>query len=258
MAPTAIATPAPAGGNPGATSAASGHGKTREGSGSTETNEATREPTGGETRPAPIPATPPAQANLGELWQQILASLELPSTRMLLSQQATLHRLDERRAVVRVAGNWIAMVQSRLPLLEGAMAKTLGSPRQVTLEAGDTAQPGGPATDPAPERLRIVEATTAPKAPAESGTFRTEINGVTAGEPLAHHHPAGHREGPAPVAPTAGTAQAEPFGRPAEPQAPLPSTPGNPAFREPSRLDQKARQLAVFFNGDVIEASPGP
>ena len=49
---------------------------------------------------APAPST-----NLPELWQQILGSLELPSTRMLLSQQAQLVRLDANRAVVQVAGN---------------------------------------------------------------------------------------------------------------------------------------------------------
>lgn len=78
-----------------------------------------------------------AAESLPELWQRILAALELPSTRMLLSQQAHLARLDERLAVVRVAGNWISMVQTRLPLLETAVARALGSPRQVTLEAGE-------------------------------------------------------------------------------------------------------------------------
>jgi len=87
--------------------------------------------------------TPP---NLPELWQQILAGLELPSTRMLLSQQAQLIRLDERRAVVRVAGTWMAMVQSRLPLLEKALAQALGSSRQLQLESGDAPlQPPVPA-----------------------------------------------------------------------------------------------------------------
>jgi DNA polymerase-3 subunit gamma/tau len=87
----------------------------------------------------PAPAIPQAEATPGldELWQRILAGLQLPSTRMLLSQQARLKRLDERRAVVRVASTWITMVQSRLPLLEKAMETALGSPRQVTLEASD-------------------------------------------------------------------------------------------------------------------------
>jgi DNA polymerase-3 subunit gamma/tau len=56
---------------------------------------------------------------------------------MLLSQQAQLVRLDEQRAVVRVAGNWMAMVQSRLPLLQNAMARALGGQRQLVLEGGE-------------------------------------------------------------------------------------------------------------------------
>ncbi|MBM5820741.1 MAG: DNA polymerase III subunit gamma/tau, partial [Cyanobacteria bacterium K_DeepCast_150m_m2_101] len=100
-------------------------------------------------QPMGEPAGPPqgdTPQNLPELWQQILAGLELPSTRMLLSQQAQLIRLDDRRAVVRVAGTWMAMVQSRLPLLEKALAQALGSSRQLQLESGDAPlQPPVPA-----------------------------------------------------------------------------------------------------------------
>ena len=85
---------------------------------------------------APTPAPAAANLDLNSLWQQILASLELPSTRMLLTQQGELVRLDNQRAVVRVAPNWAGMVQSRLPLLEQAAAKVLGQPRQVVLETG--------------------------------------------------------------------------------------------------------------------------
>ena len=81
------------------------------------------------------PATPaPSTDDLGELWQQILAGLELPSTRMLLSQQAQLVRIDNQRAVVQVAGNWMGMVQSRVALLEQAIARTMGGTRQLVLE----------------------------------------------------------------------------------------------------------------------------
>jgi DNA polymerase-3 subunit gamma/tau len=55
---------------------------------------------------------------------------------MLLSQQGELVRLDKSKAVVRVAPNWLAMVQSRLPLLEQATERALGSPRQLMLETG--------------------------------------------------------------------------------------------------------------------------
>jgi DNA polymerase III subunit gamma/tau len=215
-------------------------------------------PQGSPGSPIPEPAAAPAPQNLGELWQQILAGLELPSTRMLLSQQAHLHRLDDRRAVVRVSGNWIAMVQSRLPLLEGALARALGSPRQVTLEAGDAASPAGPTPAQAPERPPVVEAATAPEAPAGSGASPAAIDAGAAGEPQVGHQSARPVPSPVPTAPESGAAPAEPVGSPGEPEAPAPAPPRKPAFHEPSKLDQKARQLADFFNGDVVDASPDP
>ena len=118
--------------------------------------------------PAPAPqdeATPPGDPplpsgaghqTLEELWQQILAGLQLPSTRMLLSQQAHLKRLDGHRAVVQVASNWISMVQSRLPLLEKAMEATLGSARTITLEPSNQERPAPPPA-PAPALVRPPE-----------------------------------------------------------------------------------------------------
>ncbi|MFM7228252.1 MAG: DNA polymerase III subunit gamma/tau, partial [Cyanobacteriota bacterium] len=92
---------------------------------------------------------------------QMLANLELPSTRMLLSQQAELVRLDAQRAVVRVAPNWLSMVQTRLPLLEQAAERTLGSARQVLLESG---QPQVPTQPQAPQTPQVPSAP--PPAPA--------------------------------------------------------------------------------------------
>ncbi|WP_353089688.1 DNA polymerase III subunit gamma/tau, partial [Synechococcus lacustris] len=95
--------------------------------------------------------------DLTAIWQQILASLELPSTRMLLSQQGELVRLDKSKAVVRVAPNWLAMVQSRLPLLEQATERALGSPRQLMLETG-SAQTHAPIEVAAPlTPVKIIE-----------------------------------------------------------------------------------------------------
>lgn len=116
--------------------------------------------------PTPPPPTAPASASpaenqngpdLAAIWQQILASLELPSTRMLLSQQGELVRLDKSKAVVRVAPNWLAMVQSRLPLLEQATERALGSPRQLMLETG-IAQTHAPIEVAAPiTPIKIIE-----------------------------------------------------------------------------------------------------
>ena len=167
--------------------------------------------------PAPVSIEPNSSANLPELWQQILAGLELPSTRMLLSQQARLVRLDERRAVVQVAGNWMAMVQSRLPLLEAAVAKALGSPRQLTLEGGgESAAPTGGAPSATTPSAAIASATPRPTPPPPTPA------------PLANPAPL-----PNPAAdPPAAAAIAPPLAAP---------------------LDDKARRLAEFFNGEVVE-----
>ena len=115
---------------------------------------------------AAMPAEP--HSDLASLWQQILASLELPSTRMLLTQQGELVRLDDQRAVVRVAANWAAMVQSRLPLLEQATERALGQRRQVVLETGAITSPSQ-----APARVPTAPSAAAPPpavAPAPAPT----------------------------------------------------------------------------------------
>ncbi|AFY29407.1 DNA polymerase III subunit gamma/tau [Cyanobium gracile] len=194
--------------------------------------------------PPPEPATAPegpvpAGEDLAELWQQILAGLELPSTRMLLSQQAQLLRLDGRRAVVRVAGTWMAMVQSRLPLLEKAVATALGSPRQLTLEAGAseaTPQPQPPPTAPIPLNRREL--------PSPEPQGGPQLEGVPSGP-----RP---RNGELPATTTILQGQA---------RAPVSSEPNDDEIKAgpssrvhaPSRLNEKARNLADFFGGEVIE-----
>ena len=199
--------------------------------------------------PAPTPELPPVApaaaaaaaasngeiTNLPELWQQILGSLELPSTRMLLSQQAQLIRLDANRAVVQVASNWMGMVQSRAALLEQAVAKALGGNRQLILEAGKTAMPS-PIAAPTPSPPR--------PSPASSAT-------PVAPTPTP----------PAPVAPTPAAPMASPSLPQAapKPQSMTPTSGEQPAAPQPetpeqaSGVERQAKNLADFFNGQVLD-----
>ena len=191
--------------------------------------------------PTPTPSAAPAAApelpkvmpaaaegttpNLAELWQQILGSLELPSTRMLLSQQGQLVRLDANRAVVQVASNWMGMVQSRAALLEQAMAKALGGSRQLVLEAssGGAAPKVQPPPAPVvtPSVINTPSPTPEPTPPAQTTTA-----------------PATTPQLPEPVS-----------------QAPKPPEPKRPPANtsEPSGLDRQAKNLADFFNGQVLD-----
>ena len=192
----------------------------------------------------PVPAT--IGTNLPELWQQILGSLELPSTRMLLSQQAQLVRLDASRAVVQVAGNWMGMVQSRASLLEQAVGKALGGSRQLIIEASTGVMPPL-AAPPAP----VVQPT--PTAPAPLETERPQLP-TTAVVPAVV-------DAPKPITPLATNQLAPSHPTPPEPVQTQPSSAGmppapaqNPANTSPSSgLDRHAKNLADFFNGQVLD-----
>ena len=179
----------------------------------------------------PPPAPTPSSGDLPELWQQILGSLELPSTRMLLSQQAHLVRLDANRVVVQVAGNWMSMVQSRSALLEQAVAKALGGNRQLLLEPGSGAVPPPAAAPHKP----VVQ----PPAPVASVTPPppAPVTAATTPRPAPETKP-------------------EPRAKPQEPTQTPPSNISETAPAEPvasSGLDRQAKNLADFFNGQVVD-----
>ena len=179
----------------------------------------------------PPPAPMPSSGDLTELWQQILGSLELPSTRMLLSQQAHLVRLDANRVVVQVAGNWMSMVQSRSALLEQAVAKALGGNRQLLLEPGSGAVPPPAAAPPKP----VVQ----PPAPVASVTPPPPAPVIAATTPR-----------PAPET------KPEPQAKPPEPTQTPPSNISETTQAQPvasSGLDRQAKNLADFFNGQVVD-----
>ena len=195
---------------------------------------------------ASTPTPPTSDTNLPELWQQILGSLELPSTRMLLSQQAQLVRLDANRAVVQVAGNWMGMVQSRASLLEQAVGKALGGSRQLIIEASTGVMPPL-AAPPAP----VVQPT--PTAPAPLETERPQLP-TTAVVPAVV-------DAPKPITPLATNQLAPSHPTPPEPVQTQPSSAGMPPApaqnsantSPPSGLDRQAKNLADFFNGQVLD-----
>jgi len=194
------------------------------------------------------PNPPTGSTNLPELWQQILGSLELPSTRMLLSQQAQLVRLDANRAVVQVAGNWMGMVQSRSSLLEQAVAKALGGSRQLIIEASTSAI-AAPATPAVP----VVQPPQTAPAPVETETPqlpKTAVVPAVVDAPSPVPPPAPSPLIPAKPAPTK-TVQAQPSSAVMAPASIQNQNPANGS--SPSGIDRQAKNLADFFNGQVLD-----
>ncbi len=68
----------------------------------------------------------PGSINLKDKWELILSKLELPSTRMLLSQQAELENFDSEQVTIALSPNWEDMIKSRKVIIENTLKKIFG------------------------------------------------------------------------------------------------------------------------------------
>jgi len=68
----------------------------------------------------------PGSNNLKDKWELILSKVELPSTRMLLSQQAELENFDSQKITIALSPNWENMIKSRKVIIENTVKKIFG------------------------------------------------------------------------------------------------------------------------------------
>ncbi len=68
----------------------------------------------------------PESNNLKDQWELILSKVELPSTRMLLSQQAELESFDSEKITIALSPNWENMIKSRKVIIENTVKKIFG------------------------------------------------------------------------------------------------------------------------------------
>ncbi len=73
--------------------------------------------------------------NLKEKWSLILSKLELPSTRMLLSQQAELISIQSKIVEIGLAPNWENMIKSRKVVIEDAVKKIFGEHMAISFKS---------------------------------------------------------------------------------------------------------------------------
>jgi len=66
-------------------------------------------------------------SNLKDKWELILSKVELPSTRMLLSQQAELESFDSEKITIALSPNWESMIKSRKVIIENTVKKIFGN-----------------------------------------------------------------------------------------------------------------------------------
>ncbi len=68
----------------------------------------------------------PGSNNLKDKWELILSKVGLPSTRMLLSQQAELESFDSEKITIALSPNWENMIKSRKVIIENTVKKIFG------------------------------------------------------------------------------------------------------------------------------------
>ena len=68
----------------------------------------------------------PESNHLKDKWELILSKVELPSTRMLLSQQAELESFDSEKITIALSPNWENMIKSRKVIIENTVKKIFG------------------------------------------------------------------------------------------------------------------------------------
>ncbi len=70
-----------------------------------------------------------------EKWELILSKLELPSTKMLLSQQAELASIDSNEVLIALSPNWENMIKSRKVIIENAIKKVFGDKMKLNFSS---------------------------------------------------------------------------------------------------------------------------
>jgi len=68
----------------------------------------------------------PESNNLKDKWELILSKVELPSTKMLLSQHAELDSFDSEKITIALSPNWENMIKSRKVIIENTVKKIFG------------------------------------------------------------------------------------------------------------------------------------
>ena len=63
---------------------------------------------------------------LNEIWELILSKIELPSTKMLLTQEGELLGFNSNNVEIALSSNWYNLIMSRRLIIENAVRKVFG------------------------------------------------------------------------------------------------------------------------------------
>jgi len=197
------------------------------------------------------------QTDLNQLWQEVLAYLQPPSTQMLLRQQGSLISFDGQVAQIAISAKWHPTVKERASRVEAAFQKACNCPVVVRIDAAGSPPPqtgnvvddakGTAPSQPAPPTnpawTDISPAASSPSYPSNSASVKPKStqDGVANGtaQPSRNGHAQPPDQSPdRPLAKFAADAT----------DAILSAS----AWEAEDKVTEAAKSLANFFNGQVV------
>jgi len=200
----------------------------------------------------PAPAPPPATGESGDLatiWQQVLDRVKLPFTQSMFEVNSYLLAFEDNSATIGVrAPGLLKLLGGKLPEIEAAFQATFQKKIAISLEVASQngKQPASPPAQTSPSPAPAPPP--APAAPTAETSTQTAPPATTSPPETVATPPPVSQNGTAPDPVVLPPENSAPLSPPeAQSQVSVTETDG-----DPEEVERAARQLAEFFNGEVV------
>jgi DNA polymerase III subunit gamma/tau len=184
--------------------------------------------------PASVPVVGQSEYDLTQVWQQVLANIQMPSRQALLRQMCQIIEFNGDLARIAVKGAWLDALKSDVPMIQAAFQQTFQRQIQVSLEKGNSLNPNSTRNNPQTQDSPRVQQPAAPQ-------YQQPIPSVAPAPPPTPQ--------PAPV-PTPTTTESNTSTSAVQTLSPPIPTPQ--ADWQTEEVDNATQRLAQFFQGEII------
>ncbi|MEA5581196.1 DNA polymerase III subunit gamma/tau [Nodularia harveyana UHCC-0300] len=182
---------------------------------------------------SPQELTTESEYDLTQVWQQVRMNIQMPSRQALLGQMCQITEFNGNVVRIAVKGAWLDTLKSDLPTIKAAFQKIFQREIEVYLEKGTASTPNSTRKNPQPQNSAPIQQPPAPN-------YHQPIQSFASTTPSATPKP----EPAANTESTTNTARVQTL-------PPL-TVPTPQADWETDEVENAARNLAKFFNGQII------
>jgi DNA polymerase III subunit gamma/tau len=183
---------------------------------------------------ASVPVVGQSEYDLTQVWQQVLANIQMPSRQALLRQMCQIIEFNGDLARIAVKGAWLDALKSDVPMIQAAFQQIFQRQIQVALEKGNSLTSNSTRNNPQPQDSPRIQQPAAPQ-------YQQPIPSVAPASPPTPQ-PAPQ---PAPTTTESNTSTSAV-------QTLSPPIPTPQANWQTEEVDNAVQRLAQFFNGEII------